>query len=168
MSTKVNATMTYDATCDEVFAMFCDHGYIEQKVLHTGGTNPDISVTEVGSDVEISTIRDLPAQVPGFVKSITGDQVHVVEKARWSPADDLGARTASVTLEFQGTPSTVRGTLSLHPVPDGSVVEVDFDVKASVPFVGGKIEGVIAHQMERAVRQENRVGVAWLTGGPMP
>lgn len=168
MSTKVTATMTYDTTCDEVFTMFCDHGYIEQKVLRTGGTNPEITVTPVGSDVDITTIRDLPAQVPGFVKSITGDQIHVVEKARWSPADDLGARTAAVTLEFQGTPSTVSGTLSLHPKGDGCVVDVDFTVKASVPFIGGKIEGVIAHQMERAVRQENRVGVAWLTGGPMP
>ncbi|MDQ1245799.1 MAG: hypothetical protein QG597_166, partial [Actinomycetota bacterium] len=72
------------------------------------------------------------------------------------------------TLEFQGTPSTDSGRLSLHPTQEGAAVDVDFDVKASVPFIGGKIEGVIAHQMERAVRQENRVGVAWLTGGPMP
>lgn len=168
MSTKVTATMTYDATCSEVFEMFCDPGYIEQKLLRTGGTNPEISVTPVGSDIDISAIRDLPAQVPGFVKSITGDQIHVVEKARWSPADDLGARTATVTLEFQGTPSTVSGTLSLHPAGDGAVVDVAFDVKASVPLLGGKIERVIADQMQRAVRQENRVGVAWLTGGPMP
>ncbi len=168
MTTKVTATMTYDATCDEVFAMFRDPAYIEQKLLRTGGTNPDIEVSDVGSDVLISAIRDLPAQVPGFVKTFTGDQIHVIEKTRWSPADDLGARTAAVELEFKGTPSTINGTLSLHPVADGSAVDVVFEVKATVPLIGGKIESVIAGQMERAVRQENRVGVAFLTGGPMP
>lgn len=168
MTTKVTATMTYEATCDEVFAMFREQDYIEAKILHTGGTNPDITVTDVGSDVEITTIRDLPAQIPAFVRAFTGEQIHVIEKARWSPADDLGARTAAVTLVFQGTPSTITGTLSLHPVPDGSVVDAVFEVKATVPLIGGKIEGVIAGQVERAIRQENRVGVAYLTGGPMP
>lgn len=168
MSTKVTATMTYDATCDAVFAMFCDPGYIAEKVKRTGGQNPQIDVGQTGSDTDITTVRDVPAQVPSFVKAITGDPIHVIEKARWSAADDLGARTAAVTLDFQGTPSSISGTLNLHPQDDGCVVDVDFDVKASVPLVGGKIEGVIAHQMERAVRQENRVGVAWLTGGEMP
>jgi len=168
MSTKITATMTYDATADEVFEMFRDPGYVAEKIKRTGGINPQVKVTESGSDVEIWAIRDIPAQVPGFVKTFTGDSVHVVEHARWSPADNLGARTAAVTLEFQGTPSNVSGRLSLHPTDTGSVVDVDFTVKASVPLIGGKIEGVIAHQMERAIRQENRVGVAWLTGGEMP
>ena len=168
MTTKVTATMTYEATCDEVFAMFRERPYIEQKILRTGGTNPEINVVDVGSDVEITTIRDLPAQVPGFVKAFTGDQIHVVEKARWSPADDLGARTAAVTLVFEGTPSTISGTLSLHPAPQGCVVDAVFEVKATVPLIGGKIESVIAGEVERAIRQENRVGVAYLTGGPMP
>lgn len=168
MSTKVTATMTYDVTPQEVFEMFRDPEYVAEKIKHTGGTNPQISVTETGSDVEIWAVRDIPAQVPGFVKSFTGDVIHVVEHARWSPADDLGARSAVVTLEFQGTPSTINGRLDLRPVPNGAVVDVDFTVKASVPLIGGKIEGVIGNQMDRAVRQENRVGVAWLTGGPMP
>ncbi|MCB0916303.1 MAG: DUF2505 domain-containing protein [Actinobacteria bacterium] len=168
MSTKVTGTMTYDASCDDVFAMFRDPEYIKEKIKRTGGTNPDIDVADVGSDVLISAIRDLPAQVPGFVKTFTGDQIHVVEKARWSPADDLGARTAVVDLEFQGTPSKISGKLSLHPTETGSAVDASFEVKATVPLIGGKIESVIAGEMERAIRQENRVGVAYLTGGPMP
>jgi carbon monoxide dehydrogenase subunit G len=168
MSTKVTAAMTYEATPAEVWAMFRDPDYVAEKIKHTGGTNPQVSVTETGSDVEVWAIRDLPAQVPGFVKTFTGDVIHVVEHARWSPADEFGSRSAVATLEFQGTPSTINGRLDLHPSGTGTVVDVEFTVKASVPLIGGKIEGVIGNQIERAVRQENKVGVAWLTGGEMP
>lgn len=162
MTKKVQTTMTYDADCDTVFAMFRDEAYVTEKVAKTGGSNAEVTVADEGSDVLITAARDLPAEVPSFVKKFTGDTIKVVETTRWSPADDLGARSAAVKLEFAGTPSAVSGTLNLRPAGDGAVVDVDFDVKASVPLVGGKIEGVIAEQIERAIRQENKVGVAWL------
>jgi len=163
MSTTVKQTMTYDADCDRIFEMFRDETYIGEKLAGTGGFDPEISITEPGSEVKITAARSVPAEVPGFVKKFTGDEIRIVEVQDWSPADDLGARTAKVTLEFSGTPSTVQGTLDLRPQGDGAEVLVDFDVKASVPLVGGKIERVIADQIERAIRQENKIGNDWLS-----
>lgn len=162
MSKTIKTQMTYDATCDQVFAMMVDPDYVEAKLTGTGGTNPQIEVSEEGSDTIVHAARDLPADVPSFVKKFTGDSINVDETDRWSPADDLGARTCAVRLEFAGTPSEVSGGLNLRPEGEGCVIDVTFDVKVSVPLVGGKIESVIAEQIERGVGKENQIGRDWL------
>jgi hypothetical protein len=164
MSKKISETMSYPtATCEEVFTMFTNEGYIAAKLNGTGGSDPDISVSTEGSDTLVSAKRSLPAQVPSFMKSFVGESIRVEEDSRWSPADDLGARTAATTLEFVGTPAKVSGTLDLRPAGSGCEVLVNLDVKASVPLVGGKIEGVIADQIARAINKENEIGIDWLS-----
>lgn len=163
MSKKISETMSYpDASCEDVFTMFTDEDYVAAKLNGTGGSDLDISVATEGSDTLVSAKRSLPAQVPSFMKKFVGESIRVEEDSRWSPADDLGARTAATTLEFIGTPAKVSGTLDLRPADSGCEVLVNFDVKASVPLVGGKIEGVIAEQISRAIRKENEIGLDYL------
>ena len=57
----------------------------------------------------------------------------------------------------------IDGTMKIDAEGGGSVLRVDAEVKASVPFVGGKLEGVAAEQFDRAVRKEQEVGAEWLT-----
>lgn len=165
MSKTIKTQMTYDAPCEEVFAMMIDPGYVEAKLTGTGGRNPQVEVSEAGSDTIVHAVRDLPAQVPSFVKSFTGESINVDETDRWSPADDLGARTCAVALEFAGTPSSVSGGLDLRPEGDGCVIDVTFEIKVSVPLVGGKIESVIGEQIERGINKENQIGRDWLAQG---
>lgn len=163
MPRKLEYTMTYSATCAEVFAMMSNEEYVGLKITGTGGSDPDIEISHVGSDVIVVAGRTLPAEVPTIAKRITGDSIRVHETARWSPADEFGARTAAVELIFEKTPGKAIGTLNLHPVGDeGCAVDVDFTVRAPLPLIGGKLEDVITHQMTRAVRQENKIGVQWL------
>lgn len=165
MSKKLSETMSFDASCDEVFAMMTDEAYVAEKLSGTGGSEPTINVLKQGSDVVVEAGRNLPAQVPSFMKSFVGEAIRVDEVDRWSPADDLGARTAKVTIDFAGTPANATGTLDLRPAGDGAEVLVNFEVKASVPLVGGKIEGVIVEQITRAIRKENEIGADWLARG---
>lgn len=162
MAKKLTETMSFDAPCADVFAMMTDEGYVAAKLEGTGGTEATINVVTQGSDVVVEAGRNLPAQVPSFMKSFVGEAIRVDEIDRWSPADDLGARTAQVTIDFAGTPANASGTLDLRPAGSGSEVIVNFEVKASVPLVGGKIEGVIVEQITRAIRKENEIGVEWL------
>lgn len=163
MSKKISAEMEYSASCKDVFAMYSDEGFLALKVSGTGGTDPHISVEKVGSDVVVDVSRTLPAEVPSVAKKFLGDSVIIDEKQQWSPADDKGARTASVDVTFQGAPASAAGRLSLEPAADGSVCRVELEVKSTVPLVGGKIEGIIVEQLERAVRQETKIGNKWLT-----
>lgn len=163
MAKKLTETMKFDATCADVFAMMSDEGYVAKKIEGTGGVEPTITVVPQGSDVVVEAGRNLPAKVPSFMKSFVGESIRVDEVTRWSPADDLGARTAEVTINFAGTPAKATGRLDLRPAGDGAEVLVDFDVKASLPLVGGKIEGFIAEMIGKAVRKENEIGSEWLS-----
>ncbi len=162
MSKKISAEMEYNASCKDVFAMYSDTGFLAVKVSGTGGSDPTISVEKVGSDVVVDVSRTLPAQVPSVAKKFLGDTVVIDEKQQWSPADDKGARTASVKVTFQGAPASADGRLSLEPSADGSVCRVELEVRSTVPLVGGKIEEIIVEQLERAVRQETKLGNQWL------
>ena len=166
MSTHVQGTMTYEADCRTVFAMLRDPEYIAAKLKGTGGSDPDVTVTDEGSDVVIVADRTLPAQIPAFARRFTGDTIRVHEVDTWSPADELGGRTGRAELDFLHTPASATGTLSLQPVPGGCEMLIDLHVNAAIPLVGGKIAGEIAHQITRAIRQENKIGVQWLTDHP--
>ena len=37
-------------------------------------------------------------------------------------------------------------------------------VKVNIPFVGGKVEDLIAGLLSKAYRAENKVGLKWLAG----
>lgn len=166
MPTKISAEMNYQASCGDIFAMYTDQAYILKKLAGTGGTDPTVEVSEAGSDTVVNAGRTLPSQIPAFAKAFVGDTVRVDERQQWSPADDKGARSAIVTLVFQGAPVTAHGKLFLEPAADGCVCRVEIEAKSSVPLIGGKIEGVIVHQLERAIRQENKIGNAWLAHEP--
>jgi hypothetical protein len=60
----------------------------------------------------------------------------------------LGALTGTLTKEQRGT---------------DVVQTVTLDIKVGIPLVGGKLEGVVADLMGKAMAKENQVGREWLT-----
>jgi hypothetical protein len=56
------------------------------------------------------------------------------------------------------------GTALLTEDPDGTTETVNLTVKVNIPLVGGKIEGLIADLLSKALRTEHKVGVEWLAG----
>jgi hypothetical protein len=57
------------------------------------------------------------------------------------------------------------GTAHLTEDPDGTTETVNLTVKVNIPLVGGKIEGLIADLLSKALRAEHRTGVEWLAAG---
>ena len=47
---------------------------------------------------------------------------------------------------------------------DATTETVALDIKVNIPLVGGKIEGLIADLLSKALRAEHHVGVEWLAG----
>ena len=58
----------------------------------------------------------------------------------------------------------ITGTETLVQSGDDVVQTIDMAVKVSMPFVGGKVEDLIAGFVRRAFDAENKVGVKWLAG----
>ncbi len=97
--------------------------------------------------------RSLPSDLPSYAKALVGESVRLTETRVLGPAAADGSREARSTVAFGGAPVSITGSLRLAADGDASAVEVRMAVKASVPFVGGKIEKFCAEQIERFLAQ---------------
>ncbi|HYN74626.1 MAG TPA: DUF2505 domain-containing protein [Candidatus Limnocylindria bacterium] len=161
---KLDHTLTYDGTPEAVFTILSDPDYVEEKCWATGATEAGVSVEEDGDDVVIRTVRTYPAQVPSYVRTVVGDSITADQTETWGPPAEDGSRDGTVAIDFTGTPMKVRGTLRLE-AGDGEALTtmvVSGDLKAGIPFVGGKIEGFTSGQLVRAMNKEAEVANAHL------
>jgi hypothetical protein len=55
------------------------------------------------------------------------------------------------------------GTALLTEDPDGTTETVNLTVKVNIPLVSGKIEGLIADLLLKALKAENKVGRDYLS-----
>lgn len=163
MGKKISQHMTYEADPLIVFAMYIDPAFIELKNQKTGGFDVEVkAAANVVSGGTLIAARKLPAKLPGFMRSLTGDTVSIKETDVWGTAGSDGVRTGTILLEFPGLPMKATGMFTLRPEGAGSSCQVDVEMKASVPLVGGKIEDVAGQQVARAIGAEERIGRQWL------
>ena len=65
-------------------------------------------------------------------------------------------------MTIPGKPGEMTGTYDVAQVGEDVVDAVQLSVKVSIPFVGGKLEDLIAGLLSKAYRAENKVGLQWL------
>ena len=165
MPTKVSAHQEYPAPAEVVRAMLLDPDYARERALATGSLSVDVNVqNESGADV-ITIVRMLPAQMPDYARALVGDTIEVTETQSWEPLAD-GACAGAYRVSFSG-PVSMEGTMRLeqraqHDGTTITTVETRGEIRASVPFVGGKIEGMVRDEVQRYLDREQELGSAWL------
>lgn len=162
MAAQIDEVQTYPADPATVFAMLADEAYIVYKCEQSASLDVTAEVSQNDGEVRIHNRRVLPAKVPGFVKKFLGDTIPMDETQIWGPAAADGSRTGTFTVDFDGQPLAFSGTLELRPDGDGAAVETKGDLKCSVPFLGGKVEGFAKEWIGKYLNKEQRVGNQWL------
>ena len=155
--------LRFDADPATVFAMLTDEEYIGRKARAANAIRHEVSVTRTGDQVTIRLLRVMPPDVPDFVRRFVGETINLQQADVWGPAAPDGSRTGTIAIDMTGAPVTLRGTLRLEPDGTGSVVSADGKIKASVPFVGGKIEKAVYEGLIEAAKREEQVGKDWLS-----
>lgn len=158
MPTSLSATLDFPAGPEQTYVLVTDPEYVTAVAKATGGHDIDVRVEDAGEGGAVVTSRRvLPAQVPSYARALVGDQLQLAEVRTYGPAADDGARSGEVVVRFDGVPVTIEGALTLGPAGDGSVITLEASVRASIPFVGGKIERFAADQVKRFLEKENQV-----------
>jgi hypothetical protein len=158
---RVQEDLRYDgATVDQVFAMLgtkefreavCDY----QRVLHrTVTVDRDGESFAVTIDQGHATDR-----LPGFARKIVGEHVVMVQAEKWT-----GGSEGRITVTVPGKPGEMTGTATLVPDAGGVTEKVDMTVTVHLPLIGGKVEGLIADMLRKALHAEHEVGQDWLAG----
>ena len=164
MATTLDFSQTYDAQPSAVRAMITDADFITLRATKTGSTTVDSEVIdEPGGGTTVVVTRTMPANVPSYAKSFVGETLTITERQEWTvPATD-GTGTAVATAALSA-PLAFTGSMSI--TTDGSVTTVRTfgEYKASVPFVGGKVEEMAKEQTVRYLTKEQEIGRDWLNG----
>lgn len=163
MATKLEMTQTFAADAATVRALQADPAYIVFRGERTGASSvtADSSTASDGTTT-ITVERVLPADVPSYAKSMIGDTITVTETYVWGPAGADGSATGTMEARFSA-PISFTARMAMRPDGDGTVIETVGEFKASVPFVGGKVEDLAKQQTERYLRKEQSLATEWLS-----
>ena len=160
---RITETITYHATVEVVYAMKTNPAFQERKCADSGALHHDVAVRQNGTGALVVTRRDLSTEgLPEFVKSIVGARLSITETYQWDALRADGSREGTLTVEAAGAPVAMRGTVHLEPVQDGTNLNIDGDLKAHIPLIGGRIEKAAAPAFISALRSEHESARRWL------
>ncbi|MEO5662027.1 MAG: DUF2505 domain-containing protein [Nocardioides sp.] len=161
MSTTISEKLTYPgATLEQVVAMLADPAFREQVATYQTAVRSSASNTGTGagSTARIEIVHGTE-HVPSYARKFVGDEISIVQDETWTTDTH-----ADVRVTIPGKPGDMTGTYDLAQVGDDVVQDVKLTVKVNIPFVGGKVEDLIAGLLSKAYRAENKVGLRWLAG----
>ena len=160
MTKRLQHDLTYDAPMAAVAAMLADPDFREEVCEFQGVKRALVSVDpdeSGGMQVTIDQVQSAEG-VPSFARKFIGDEVNIVQEESWISATD-----ADITVTIPGKPGDMTGTVRLTESEGVTTETVEMDIKVGIPLVGGKIEGLIADLLLKALKAENKVGRDYLS-----
>lgn len=152
--------LSYDAPPEEVYAMLADPSFRERVSLAREVVSFDVTLTATGSGFTLVNDQVQPtAGLPSFAKKFAGETTKAIQREEWSSHS-----RGTLTIETPGKPASMKGTITLTGSDAGTVEQVDLEIKAKVPLIGGKLESLMADQVREGMNIEHQVGLAWLRG----
>lgn len=131
-------------------------------------------ISDFGCDVEkgkdgtcrVTLTRALDAskggnKVPGFARRFMGSAVVLTTEFDWQPGD-APPYLAHFRLSLAGVPVTVSGTMQLVDDGQGTVQQMQADIRSSVPLIGNKLCQLVADQVDRGLERDSRATLRYL------
>ena len=154
MSVTVRARHEYRHPVKKVWAAFSDPEFYQAKFEAIGHRNVEIVSTDTDDEgfcVEVS--REVPLEVPGFLRGILGEWNTLLQNERWTE-EGKGVYTNELEIEAHGVPALMTGTMTLAAHGKGCVNEVAITIRAAVPLIGGKLEQFVSRDTEATLAAE--------------
>lgn len=163
MATRLEYDQSLPADPARIMAILQDPEYVRAKAERTGAFDISVAVDErPDGSVTITCTRSMPAEVPSYATAFVGEHLTVTEIQEWSAPGPSGESSARVSVDFHA-PLAYTGTIDLTGSGSTSTLANRGEFKASVPFVGGKVEKVAAEMTQKYLAKETVVATEWLT-----
>ncbi len=154
---QISSRAEFPADPTAVFGMLTTQGFLEDVAKASGATDHRCSVQGTTTVSE----RSLPS--PEMAKKFVGSTITVHEEVTWGDAAADGSRSGQVRLTVPGQPFLLNGTVTLKPGGAGSVVDLNGDLKVSIPLLGKKLEEASAPAILEGFKVQENVGRDWLS-----
>jgi hypothetical protein len=156
---KVSEELRYDgASIQQVHEMLADPDFRRAVCDHQGVLRNTVTIEEDdrGMTVVVDQVQSARG-IPSFAKKFVSDEINIVQSEDWTTPEK-----GNIHVAIPGKPGEITGTALLTEDPDGTTETVNLTVKVNIPLVGGKIEGLLADLLGKALRAEHQVGVDWV------
>ena len=154
MSVTVRARHEYRHPVRKVWAAFSDPEFYQAKFEGIGHRNVEVVSTDSDGDgFSIEVSREVPLDVPGFLRGMLGAWNLLLQNERWTEAGK-GVYTNELEIEARGVPAAMTGTMRLSASGKGCVNEVAITIRAPVPLIGGKLEQFVSRDTEATLAAE--------------
>jgi hypothetical protein len=163
-------TLSYRATwhhpADEVYATMVDPDYLRARLEQMGGPGARLLEHEAAAERARYRVRHglSGADLPPFVATFLAGDI-VIERTETLRREEEGHYSGDVSVLIRGTPAPAKaaGGMRLGDLPaGGSEFQVQAEVTVEVPILGGKIETLVAEQVEKLLAAETAFTVDWL------
>ncbi len=145
MSTSRQISYRYPHETDTVASLLQDPEFLRVRAESQGDRNVSVRVTPEGDAVRVVVERDQTAELPSFAKKLFKSENRVIDDTTWRRDGDRWV--AEYRIDIKGAPGKVAGRSELVPDGDGCKYVTRFEVTASVPFVGAKLEEYVADRI---------------------
>lgn len=151
---KISAQHAYSKNSTEVFALFSGENYHVDKFTACGSRNVEL-VERTGSadEFSVTTAREVPADVPGVLKSLIGEWNSITQTEEWQDVGD-DEFICDFAISTEGVPVEITGTMNLMPEGDGCVNHIEMEISCSVPLLGKKLAQFVAKDGNKTLAAE--------------
>ena len=161
MATHLSAHLALPSDPEGAFALLTDQAYVEEVATATGGHDVAVSITthEDGGATVVSAACCRPTSPRSRRRSWA--------RTSSSPRPGSTARQRTTApgrhLHRRLRHDADRDRRDPAPRRRGSAsgLAIEIEIKASVPFVGGKVEGVASGWIEKFVAKEEKVAASY-------
>lgn len=163
MTTTRTVTFEYSESSAEVGALLQDPIYLRQRSETAGEHNIDVKVEAVQGGTRVTVAREKDVEVPAFAKMVLGSARRAVETTLWRPHGEQWV--AEYQIEVSGVPVTTKGRSVLAPSAGGCSYTSTFEINAKIPFIGGRIEALVADGLVEQLLENCKRNAAALSRG---
>lgn len=156
MTKRIETAHAYTQDAAALYAQFIDEAAVIAKHEKLGARNVEIvewSVDDEGAELVFR--REVPIEVPGFLKRFLQPWNTVTQREHWI-IEDPGVYHADIEVGIENVPVTIEGTLDIGDTDEGCVNDVVLSVSSAVPLVGGKLADFVAGDSRRLIDAEYR------------
>lgn len=148
---------TYDASTDTVVALMANPAFLADVAEHAGATSHDVRVEGATTHMEMSL--EAPREVAKFI----GNTIRVTQSLTWGDPDGEGVRRGTVDIQVAGVPVNASASALLTPTgPNSCVGTYEGELNVRIPFVGKKVETMVAPSINDAFDGIERRSKEWL------
>ncbi|MDA3628046.1 DUF2505 domain-containing protein [Saccharopolyspora sp. WRP15-2] len=166
MARRIEHRSTSEWPAVRLYEALIDIDYLNDRLEELGGANAEL-VKHLASDggAQFQIRHSVSADsLPSVARTVVGGDLTIDRSESWRREED-GHYTGEIAAEIAGAPCTITGSMWLRDVAgEASTSEfvVSGSVRVNVPFVGGKIEDLVADQVQKFLSAEERFTTEWL------